>query len=418
MNCSALVLVFLCLVCTHLCDRLKRKKTFVERLTPPKPQVGKRLVQAFPKLFPSELNGVGLRKLSQEAVKKEAETKANVRLAASLGRLMFVGGVSASLGSDDARAVQNSSDTEGGLHGALALSQKSSGPSGAETSHQTFPPITIGSRDSRQLLQNWGDSTRAPGMRQTPNAEVCDRLRDLVAMVDRSPNDFPRLMKGLEMVGMISKASLQSGSSAVALESLNALDVSVKAVGVFKRGTVEDDCRGSLRQQIEEHYENGKQLTRDWRGSPKKQLDVFVLEGLADSPDFSESSARVLMSQIARYAEEEQKVVVVLKRTYKKMGEGGPEVLSHYERLGFKKVELQEMEQNKVDALGHNKAINKVDAQGQVWRRPGPHVLLYLGDAPAIDKVGNEAIRAKQIAQDESVENQQMMIGIKLWTGL
>ena len=69
------------------------------------------------------------------------------------------------------------------------------------------------------------------------------------------------------------------------------------------------------------------------------------------------------------------------------------------------------MEQKSGDAL----AINKVDAQGRVWWRPGPHVLLYLPDALAIDKVGNEALSTKK---DESVEDEQMMIGMKLWTGL
>jgi len=426
MNCVALVLVFLCLVYTHLCKRVKSKKILGERLTPPRAQVGKRFFQAFAQrnLHPSELNGADLSKLAQGAVKTEAAIKARVAAGAAAGVAagMVAGGVIASLDWDNTVAMQNLKDIEWALHGALALSQKSSPPSGVETSHQTFPLVTIDSRDSRQLLQNWADSSTAyidkglnPGQGKTSqlsfeiydNAKACLRLHDVVAVVDRSLDQLPLDAPALEMVGMIPKTSLQSGSSAVALESLGALDASVQALGLFSRETVEDDRGGSLRREIEEHY--GKQFTQGrWGlGSPKKKFDVFAIESLADAPDSrswdSESSARVLMSKIAQYAEQEQKVVVVLERAYDTSTLPSTGFLQYYERLGFKRVEMEK-------EFGPHARFKKV-VRGQ---KLGKHVLLYVGDAH--NKMAGE--RDKKMAQDKSVEDQQMMVGMDLWTGL
>jgi len=128
--------------------------------------------------------------------------------------------------------------------------------------------------------------------------------------------DALRVSGILEMVGLIPKdlemTFLESGSSAV--------DASMLALGLFSRGKLWDDSRGSLRKKVDEQY--GEQ-------------------GL---PDFS---ARVLLSKIEKYAQKEQKIVVVAKDAYTysdgtdlESVDAGFTISDHYVRLGFEKVEM------------------------------------------------------------------------------
>jgi len=233
----------------------------------------------------------------------------------------------------------------------------------------------------------------------------------------RSSQRLLTRIEGLEMVGMVPKSSLslvlsdsiirdllgdskdidslvkqiwQPGMPLLSTpEKLDTFDASVQALGVLSRETLQDDARGSLRKQIVMRYGNGffDKASRIDKASRYgyKFFDVFAIEGLVDAPGLSISAARVFMSNIAQYAQQEQKVVVVPDRAY--LGHHGPDLTEYYERLGFQKVEMQ----------GYAPA----------------QVLLYVGFPRDLSPLG-----LKMMAEDSSVENEQIMVSMNLWTGL
>jgi len=277
--------------------------------------------------------------------------------------------------------------------------------SGNRISNQTFPPDTIYSTDTARLVQNWADlfmdSFDAKGRAAvstgiaspTPPSKAVKYFEDAKALTlyamrdiisqstamadgDRTPN-FHRgrlasvMRREFEMVGLVPKdfemPSLQSGTSAV--------HVPVLALGVFARDKIYDDRRGSLRKKIEEQY--GARWARSWFGRPKRQFDVFSIEGLSEAPgeDLPEHSAKLLLTRMRQYARKERKVIVVPQWAY--ISRSGKDLTEYYERLGFEMVELE----------------------GQM------HALIYTGTSSPFGDV-------------VSVENQPIMVGMDFWTDI
>jgi len=269
---------------------------------------------------------------------------------------------------------------------------------------QVFPPMAIYGMDTRQLLHSWADSyltthavtqslhswTRVvtdsqnqtekggadslvdptrdestrdesgvglhtnmhdpyAGYGQADKANVLHKMSDVTAQATEmfmqldtptvnaklSRLDRVRLTRllrkrtQLEMVGLIPADGYKS--------FVHAMDASVEALCVFSRETLKDDSRGSLRGKVEEHHGRESRL---WGGLARRRFDVFAIEGLVDAPGLTESSARDLLSRIAKYAEEEQRIVVVPRRAY--ICSDGTDLTDYYVRLGSEKVEMEE----------------------------------------------------------------------------
>lgn len=278
--------------------------------------------------------------------------------------------------------------------------------SGSRVFQQTFPPTVVRGIDAMQVLYNWADSSiiytdhkstfkrwRDPSAGQVvlymPNtfkkwqenkARVLQNMQAILqkhvvlhrstvlqifnagelATASNSPQlDMPIVesiaSSQLQMVGLIPKdveaSFLESGPSAA--------DVSVLAVGVFSRGHIKDDSRGTLRNLIPSgsqdlglgrgpwpiglvqwHQRLKTQFgPRRW-GRDIMRFGVFAIEGLADAPGLSENAARVLLSRIGRYAIKERKMVVVSHRAC--TGMDGKQLVDYYVRLGFAEVEMED----------------------------------------------------------------------------
>jgi len=264
-------------------------------------------------------------------------------------------------------------------------------------SHQSFPPTTVFGMDSRQVLNDWADKLiseehSSPSMSETdgspPLPETAYYQRDkatvLHKMLDEithatsistdldTPSANAQLstlgrVDLLEMVGLVPKNFAIPFNESVS----SAVDPAVMALGVFTRGKVTDDSRGSLRNKMEE---NGNHWTRALAPdlSGWDQFDAFAIQGLVDAPGVDEQSVRVLLSKIAKYAQKEQMIVIVPSRQGY-LSSDGSDLTEYYVRLGFEKVEME--------------------------RRL--HVLVYTG--------------ASSSAEDMAVEDQQIMVGT--WRG-
>jgi len=274
--------------------------------------------------------------------------------------------------------------------------------SGTLISHQRFPPTTIYCTDTMRLLQKWEgffmDSfatkvraavstdiasptppSKTAKYFEDAKAEALYSMRDIISQIilthlpasDETPrfNDSrvaSVMRRDYEMVGLVPKdfemPSLKSGLSAVSLP--------VVALGVFARDKLDDDRRGSLRKKIEEQC--GKRWGRSWWGRPKRQFDVFAIEGLSDAPgsDLSERSAKLLLTRMKQYANTERKVIVVPQWAY--ISRSGKDLTKYYEHLGFEVVEME----------------------GQM------HALVYTGNG----------------IEDMPVENQPIMVDMNFWT--
>jgi len=168
-----------------------------------------------------------------------------------------------------------------------------------------------------------------------------------------------------QMVGLISKAFIKSGSSDIE-ESLGAL-------AMFSRLQLKDDRRHSLRNKVMQLYGHRHWWSRNQWGRRKKVIEVFAIEGLVHAPDLPEQLARVLLSKIQKYAHKENRIVVVPQWAFS--WTDGTELTEYYVRLGFEKIEMQD----------------------------GLHQLVYMGSSVP--------------AEDKLVERQQIMIGMNLWAG-
>jgi len=117
----------------------------------------------------------------------------------------------------------------------------------------------------------------------------------------------------------------------------------------------------------------------------EEQFDVFAIEGLVDAPGLDEQSTRDLMSQIEKYAHQEEKIVVVSKRAYIR---DGVDLSAYYVGHGFEKVEME-------------KGWSGSAEDGVAWP-----VLIY-----------SERWFHGPSAEDVPVDP-QVMVGLNLWTGI
>jgi len=170
--------------------------------------------------------------------------------------------------------------------------------------------------------------------------------------------------KQVEMVGSIPKdfdiPFMESETSAIAASAV--------ALGVFSREQLKDDRRGSIRKHIEEQYGHPASRAQLRQGV----FDVFSIAGLLDGPWFPEHSAKALLSEIAKYAQTEQKIVAVPKEAYARGGV--TDLTEYYVRLGFEKV----------------------------WMEDDSFNLVYIGSTPS----GEGALADKG----------QLMVRMKLWS--
>lgn len=131
----------------------------------------------------------------------------------------------------------------------------------------------------------------------------------------------------IEIVGLINE------------DSMTAAGRGVLAVGVFSRGKLEDDSKGSLRQTIEELH--GKRYgTRGLLRRKRKSIKAFAIEGLAgNTPGRDTQSAENLLANIEEYAQKERRAVLVVYPSY--IGNDGTDLTEYYVRLGFVLVEME-----------------------------------------------------------------------------
>lgn len=253
-----------------------------------------------------------------------------------------------------------------------------------QISEQKFPPTEIFGVDTERILNTWEEivdisEAIGPVRRPTPKAShlnnkatvlfnmrnVVAKARETFTVLDEDSIDSVEWNE-LEMVGLISKDSdikfLESGSSEV--------DESVRALGLFSRGQLEDDGRGSLCKYMMSRWKDS--WTKKLAACAKKRFDVFVVEGLADVSAIHDDSARELLSKIERYARKEQSIVVVSPRALF----CGTDLSEYYVHLGFKPVVMADMS----------------------------YLLVYTGSSSS--------------AADMLADKQHIMVGMNLWSGV
>lgn len=281
---------------------------------------------------------------------------------------------------------------------------------GTEAPQQMLPPMMASGMDTRKLVLTWADSYMEAENMALANmrdaiAKSTKVFGSLVSQEELSLWDKVRFIDGLvsiedlEMVGLFpADGTPFVESSGLRARESSADAESVLALGLFARARLNDDLKGSLRKKIEERYGkdwNGGAVPRSWwnNGTPvletvehqpgkwgywwgdtEKQFDVFAIEGLVGAPGLDERAARSLLSKIEMYALKENKIVVVPKHAY--ISSYGTDLTDYYVHLGFEKVELE----------------------GRL------HELVYTG--------------ASSTPEDLWVENQQIMLGMNILTGV
>lgn len=283
-------------------------------------------------------------------------------------------------------------------------------------SHQMLPPTTIYRIDVIHLLQEWADSSAsifeesvaaasrtnqplpqkdehhslktsqdAQGDKAVVLHKMCDALAEATNIFTQPHTMLTRIgtyayrhlllgltSKKLEMVGLITKASIASLSDPEGLS--NEDDAFVLAAGVFSRGRLKDNS-GSLRKAIWAKHKH--EVSRvDWeQGATEKGfVDVFAIEGLAAGPDVDMHSARTLLRKVEKYASIEQRFIVMPMHAL--ISSDGSDLTDYYVRLGFDKVQLK----------------------GEL------HELVYTG--------------AACLAADAWEDEETVMVGMNLWTGV
>lgn len=268
---------------------------------------------------------------------------------------------------------------------------------------QTYPPSPLQDVSARYLLHNWADElmpdafdpfedkfyTPVTKYGENDRAVVVMNMLDMLADAESiyahlpdadgvfthfaHPNPDKRLSRDgsipLQMVGLIPDDSEMPFLDA----DQDDRDASVLAVGLLSQGHFKDDSRGSLRQVMEGQYEKNKfskPWSTHWWNDDQKEIEVFLVEGLADAPgEFPDFSAKALLSRIEKYAHEEQKLMAVPKWAF--LSSDGKDLTEYYVNLGFNKVEMED----------------------------GLHEYVYMGS----------------YSEEEEVEKQQIMVAMDIW---
>lgn len=243
---------------------------------------------------------------------------------------------------------------------------------------QTIPPTSCFDIDARELLQDWAETSPTTGqtagsLRQWsadspstayPYAKsmVCQKMQDTIDKVtsDATNADMNSATTHAEM----SNKNLQSADEELEMVGLIRSDLEitkddeslVKALGIFWRGQLRDDSRGSIRKKMEEWYGTqdtirwwGRRLTgrtvsegapgEMWDASPmgREKFGVFAIKGLVDVPGDSKRCAKTLLWNLHQYALEEQKIIVVPKEAWTSRL---TDLTEYYVSLGFEKVAM------------------------------------------------------------------------------
>lgn len=210
----------------------------------------------------------------------------------------------------------------------------------------TFPPTKVEGVNAMQLASNWADKM---AHLEEEGASLSQELDDKASRLSRRRNEKTealsimraRLLEEVETLEAVALTTEDLEMSSFESGSL-AADSSVLAMGVFSREQLTDDSQGTIRNRIESQY--GKEDTRRWLGRARtvlrsrKPLEVFALEGLAEGPDLPELSARTLLFKLFKYAQWENRLMVVPERAYTSID--GRELTEYYVRLGFEKIDI------------------------------------------------------------------------------
>lgn len=228
---------------------------------------------------------------------------------------------------------------------------------------QAFPPNSIHSIDTEALLKSWADAMLDPA---DPKAillhnmyhDVQDWTRAMgeAHMMDEEPEAFI-VSQPLEVAGLV-KAPTTDGSLPEEEDLQRAASkhgASVSAIALFSREKLKGDSKGNLHRIVEAQFGIG--ATRGFLGRRKK-VNVFEIKGLAMSPDTRGTSAKVLLAKIAKWAETEQRLVVVPKSVYRTRGiardlkdpqdlteedlKKPKDLTKYYKKLGFEKVTMDD----------------------------------------------------------------------------
>jgi len=228
---------------------------------------------------------------------------------------------------------------------------------------QAFPPDRVHNIDTETLLKSWADAMLDPA---DPKAillhnmyhDVQDWTRAMgeAHMMDEEPEAFI-VSQPLEVAGLV-KAPTTDGSlpeEEGLQRGASSNGASVSAVALFSREKLKGDSKGNLHRIVEAQF--GIKATRGLLGRRKK-INVFEIKGLAMSPDTRGKSAKVLLAKIAKWAETEQRLVVVPKSVYRTRGiardlkdpkdlteedlQKSKDLTKYYKKLGFEKVTMDD----------------------------------------------------------------------------
>lgn len=268
------------------------------------------------------------------------------------------------------------------------LSDLSRSSATSRNPHQVLPPTKIDGVNAKQLLHDWANSQFQGYFRTLVLNRMVDDIAAATYILKKakySSNAFAGLGRGIlrwhwgntEAVGLLPRSLpapfLESGSSAV--------DASVLALGVFSREQREDDSDNSVRKRVEEQF--AMDGIRRWifhgrSSTGRGKYDVFAIQGLAEAPGLPDRSAKILLAKIAKYAQKDDKLVVVSERAC--ISSDGTDLTEYYERLGFEKVQMTD--------------------GNTIWG----HELVYMGTSSA--------------PADKWLEEQHNMVRLNPWKGV
>lgn len=216
---------------------------------------------------------------------------------------------------------------------------------------QPVPPPRMYSIDTRHLLCTWVQSIRALPVGRALATPTFQGVRiDVLSVLTKMEDDIEKVYKERKV-----SSGIQPLNQNWTLEAVGLLpnidpkymgwsgraDASVMALAVFSRVEFKDNSKGSP------HSPTGyalREITMAGVGTPitlvKKTVSAFAIEGIAEAPDLSARSARVLLAKIAKWAQAEQRLVVVARHAIHLSGR--TDLTAYYMKLGFEKVALDD----------------------------------------------------------------------------
>lgn len=214
------------------------------------------------------------------------------------------------------------------------------------TSWQALPPDTVNSIDTRSVVHNWLKFGREMFRKRSAIRDLDKKTlpwpmgpeqtspldwQDMNFVLQKMANDItdPSVAGSLEVVGLMSHAFALPSVEDESSDSGSGL----MALGVFSREVVGGNSAGSLRKMCEEQFGVVP-------GGDVEHVPVFAVTGLSEAPNIPASSATVLLAKIAKWAQIEQRLVVVPRHALHTSD--GSDLTSYYVRLGFDKMNIMD----------------------------------------------------------------------------